>query len=350
MSMLRQDPLTGRWVIIASDRSKRPNEFPALSRKNMNEKRDPAACPFCPGNENQTTPEVLALGRPAGREPNTPDWQLRVFANMYPALVPQDPKPMFGRDGTEPEALYRQASGSGCHEVVVYTPDHLASPASLSPDKFAELLRVLRDRSREFAKHPDVCYISPFCNHGPEAGATLAHPHMQIIGAPEVPLLAVDKIARCTNYHQEHGRCLLCDMEAAERTTKTRLIAHNELWTGFAPWASRFPWEMLFVPRQHGASLNEATDEELAALAAVLVPAFKALFHVHGDPSLNIVIHSAMVNAAGEDQDREAYHWHLEVLPRLSRPAGFEVGTGYTINAVVPEDAARWLRQESEPA
>ncbi len=342
MSMLRQDPLTGRWVIIAAGRSTRPNEFPSRRWE-----RSPAAkCPFCPGHEDQTTPEVLALGRPDGAVPNGDRWRLRAFPNLYPALVPDGTKPGFGLPEGSEQDLFRHAPGVGRHEVVVYTPDHLGSPASLAPSQWTDLLLVLRDRARDFAGHPDVRYVSAFCNHGPDAGATLAHPHMQIIGAPEVPLLAVNKAARSLRYLTDTGCCLVCDLAVAERELGARLIAANDDWTVWAPWASRFPWEMLFAPRRHQASLTAAGDSELASLARVLAPTLRKLFAIHEDPSLNIVIHSTTVDAVGNDQDAAAFHWHLEVLPRLSRPAGFEVGTGYTINSVVPEDAAAKLRQE----
>lgn len=342
MSMLRQDPLTGRWIILAVGRSERPNEFPTVVRET-----DPqTVCPFCPGHEDQTTPEVLATGRPDGAAANSTDWRMRVFPNMYPALLPQNPKREFGVQDDMPAALFGHAKSLGHHEVVVYSADHMASPALLSAEHLAELLIILRDRSREFARHPDVRYVSAFCNHGPEAGATLAHPHMQIIAAPEIPLLAAVKARRCTDYHETHGQCLLCDLQEAERKAKDRLIHVSDQWTAFAPWASRFPWEMLFVPRHHQASMNQASDEELAALAELMAPALKGLFRFHGDPSLNLVIHSATVDTAGVAQGGDSFHWHLEVLPRLSRPAGFEVGTGYTINSVVPEVAAEWLRRE----
>jgi len=342
MSILRQDPLTGRWVIIAAGRSARPNEFTIRRR----ERKPVGECPFCPGSEGRTPPEVLAMGRDAGEPANSPGWRLRVFPNLYPALVSAESESASGVDTIPDSSLFRQAQGLGRHEVVVYTPDHGGSPATLVPAELAELLCVLRDRSRDFSRDPLVRYVSAFCNHGPEAGATLAHPHMQIIGAPEVPLLAVDKAAQCGAYYREHGRCLVCDLAAAERSDGTRLIAGNDDWTGFAPWASRFPWEMLFVPHSHQASLNQATDQNLMSLARVLAPALKALFALHEDPSLNIVVHSATVDELGRAEDEDANHWHLEVLPRLGRPAGFEVGTGYTINSVIPEDAARRLRQE----
>lgn len=332
--------MTGRWVIFAVGRSGRPNEFPAL-------RRDPnplAECPFCPGRESCTTPEVLVLGRPAGEPANSPGWRLRAFPNLFPALVPNGaPVPT---PGGEPQVLFGRAPGVGRHEVIVYSPDHAAGPATLGAQDWTELLGVLRARSQDFARHPSVRYVSPFCNHGPEAGATLAHPHMQIIGAPEVPSLAAARAGRQRAHRLEHGRCLLCDLARSETDAGARLIGANDLWTAWAPWASRFPWEMIFVPRRHGASLNGAVAEDLQGLALLLAPVLSALARRHGDPSLNIVLHSASVDAGGDDDDDGSYHWHLEVLPRLSRPAGFEVGTGYTINAVLPEQAALWLRQE----
>ena len=344
MSTLRQDPLTGRWVIISTRRGERPNEFPLQGRDNL----PLSVCPFCPGHEDQTTDEVLALGRPDDQPANGPGWRLRAFPNLYPALVPEPAPEAAQAAAGLPAELFATADGAGRHEVVVYSPDHMGSPASLEPDGMAELLTVLRDRAVDFARHPDVVYVSAFCNHGPEAGATLAHPHMQIIGAPAVPLLAREKTQRCAAYRHKHGRCLLCDVARAERGAGSRLIAANDQWTAFAPWASRFPWEMLFVPQRHGASFAESSDAELAALASLLVPSFRGLARFHGDPSLNMVIHSANISPDGGADDDGSYHWHLEILPRLSRPAGFEVGTGYTINSVVPEDVADWLRREWE--
>ncbi len=344
MSMLRQDPLTGRWVIIAAGRSERPNEFPIEQPRNQS----PVTCPFCPGNEDQTPPEMLATGRPDGADADSTGWRTRSFHNLYPALTADRTKPEFGVTADQPPSLYGHAPGIGHHEVVAYTPDHLASPSALAPDHLAELLWVLRARQREIVPDPGVAYVSVFCNHGPEAGATLAHPHMHVIGAPKVPLLAAQKAKCCTDYHRGHGRCLLCDLEQNERSSGARLVQNNRQWTAFAPWASRVPWEILFVPRRHRASLCQATDEELDELASIMTPVLRGLFNIHGDLSLNIVIHSATVDNAGVEQGPDSFHWHLEVLPRLSRQAGFEMGTGYTINSVVPEVAAERLRREWE--
>lgn len=341
MSMLRQDPLTGRWVIIAAGRSARPNEFPVTPAV----KTESANCPFCPGNESQTTPEIVVLGRPKNLPANSPGWRLRTFKNMFPALVPEPAPDAQDSEGLDNQNLFAQSTGVGHHEVVVYEANHEANPATLKVNQWAELLRVLRARTQVMAEHPEVRYVSAFCNRGAEAGATLVHPHMQIIGAPEVPLIAVAKSDRAAEYFAAHDRCLVCDLVAAEQKDGARMVSQNDQWVCFTPWASRFPWELLFVPLTHKTSLMKATDHELLALAELLTPALRLLFKRHGDLSLNIVIHNASLGAPGCSQDQEAHHWHLEILPRLSRPAGLEVGTGYAINAVVPEEAALWLRE-----
>jgi UDPglucose--hexose-1-phosphate uridylyltransferase len=352
MSMLRQDPLTGRWVVMAAGRSARPNEFRLMNR----DLAPGEHCPFCPGHENSTTPEILALGRKHGATANGPGWRLRVFPNLYPALRPdQAAQPEMSPPERHPE-FFPWREGIGSHEVIVYSPDHAAGLDSLDETQLLELLMVLRDRAADLSRRPGHKFVSPFCNHGPEAGATLAHPHMQIIGTPEVPSLVVDKAVRFASYRTRHGGCLLCDLLEAETKAAARVIRSNGHWTALAPWASRFPWEMLLVPTVHRTGLIEADDDDLAALSEVLTFALGRLTAIHGDPSLNLVVHSApLTPPAGEvfNDPRlddlacsvaEEFHWHLEILPRLSRPAGFEVGTGFTINSVIPEEAARRLR------
>jgi UDPglucose--hexose-1-phosphate uridylyltransferase len=354
MSTLRQDPLTGRWVVMAASRGDRPNEFRLMQR----DLAPGDHCPFCPGHESSTTPEILALGRSPEAPANSPGWRLRVFPNMYPALSPG----ITSQSGTLPPErspeFFPVRPGVGSHEVIVYSPDHAAGLASLCESELLELLKVLRDRAEVLSRRPGHKYVSPFCNHGPEAGATLAHPHLQIIGTPELPSLVVDKAVRFEDYRARTGGCLLCDLVAAEVQATERVIHRNDRWTVLAPWASRFPWEMLLVPAEHRAYLTEANDDDLAALSEVLSFSLRGLAAIHGDPSLNLVIHSAPLQPpvgevfGDERLDDLAYspavgfHWHLEIMPRLGRQAGFEVGTGFTINSVIPEDVARRLRAE----
>jgi len=358
MSTLRRDPLTGRWVIMAASRGDRPNEFRMMQR----DLAPGAHCPFCPGHEGSTTPEILALGRSEDAAANGPGWRLRVFPNMYPALRQELPPEISSSSDAVPLELpsefFPERPGVGSHEVVVYSPDHAASLASLGESELLELLKILRDRAGVLSGRSGHRYISPFCNHGPEAGATLAHPHMQIIGTPELPSFVVDKAVRFAEFRARTGGCLLCDMMAAEKNSSDRVITRNDRWTALAPWASRFPWEMLLVPCEHRAFMTEADDDDLASLSEVLSFSLRSLASIHGDPSLNLVIHSApLLPPNGEVfgdkrlddlaySPADDFHWHLEIMPRLSRPAGFEVGTGFTINSVIPEEAARRLREE----
>ena len=350
MSMLRQDCLTGRWVIIAAARQDRPNEFPLLQRRAATAGR----CPFCPGHEADTTPEVLATGRPAGAPANGPDWRLRVFANKYPAVAA--PCVPGGPDAAATTGLWPGCEGRGRHEVVVYSPDHDASLATLPPGGLAALLDVVAARVADFAATPGVRFVAPFCNHGPEAGATLTHPHLQIIGTPRPPLLTVEKARRLEAWQSERGSCLLCDLAAAERADGARLVEADTQWTALAPWASRFPFEVLLVPARHGPSAFGDADAN-EGLARLLGRVLRALRRVHGDLSLNVVFHLAPRAEPGAgfgDPELDAlgaravtgWHGHVEILPRLSRLAGFEAGTGYAINAVAPERAAAILRDE----
>lgn len=354
MSTLRQDPLTGRWVIIATGRSGRPNEFPLLQRRAGGDVR----CPFCPGHEADTTAEVVARGRPAGAPPNGPGWRLRAFPNLYPAVTPAavdgaaTPLPADGRAA----ALFAGCEGHGRHEVVVYSPDHEAGLGTVAPAAIRELLEVVRDRVEDFRADAHVRFTAPFCNHGPEAGATLAHPHLQVIGAPRVPLLTVEKLARMSRWNAGRGTCLLCDLLAAERAAGVRLVADGPHWSALAPWASRFPWEVLLVPARHLPCALAGDDASLDALADLLGSVLRALRRQHGDFSHNVVFHLAPVpgpDGGYADADLDAlrpgperlWHAHVEILPRLSRLAGFEAGTGYAINATPPEEAAARLRQ-----
>ena len=352
MSHLRQDPLTGRWVIMAAGRQDRPNEYP-LQREGGSA---PADCPFCPGHESRTTKEILAVGRPEGEPADTPGWTLRVFPNLYPALGPEGSDsslPDQAADGIFSEELFGHRSGVGAHEVIAYSPDHRAGLASLSQEDLAGLLVVLQERYAALARDPGHRYILQFVNQGAEAGATLSHPHLQILATPVVPAVIREKQDRMDRHRQQTGRCLLCDLLVAEKKNRVRLIAENDGWTALAPWASRFPWEMILIPRRHQASISEATSGELEELAGLLGDVLARLDAQLGNPPLNLIFHGAPL-ANGDPREYfaegeaapEDFHWHIEILPRLARLAGFEAGTGFAINSVLPEETAHRLRRE----
>jgi len=237
---------------------------------------------------------------------------MRVFPNMYPA--------------------------SDLHEVVVYSPGHHDSLASVSVDHLAELLQVIRGRIRVMAQSSNCRYVLPFCNHGPQAGATREHPHLQIISTPRVPAVIVDKLDRFADHHTQSGRCLLCDKIGEEEKSGVRLVVQNDAAVAFAPEAGRLPYELLVASRSHRTSIVDASDDELSGFAGCLNETLKRLTAVFSSLSYNVVIHNAPPNGM------EQFHWHVEILPRLSMMAGFEAGTGFFINSVLPENAAEKLR------
>jgi UDPglucose--hexose-1-phosphate uridylyltransferase len=333
MSEWRQDPLSGRWVIIAARRGRRPDEFADTGHRPA----DPQACPFCPGHEHLTTPEIVASGRPAGAPADGPGWRRRVFPNLYPALTPDSPEPV--------ASPWPVRAGSGHHEVVVSSPDHGATLQTLGAADLADLLAVVRDRVRVLGDLPAVHHVLPFFNQGAAAGATLAHPHGQILAGPLVPQLVAEKLQRSAAHRAATGRCLLCDLAAGEEAAGIRVVAAGPEAVLVAPWASRFPYEMLAVPRGHAPDLAAATDGDLQGLATVLATGLAGLERAVPAAALNLVIHGAPT-AAAPAPGRTAFHWHLEVLPRLARLAGFEAGTGFAINAIPPERAAARLRGE----
>lgn len=352
MSELRQDPLTGRWVILAAGRGDRPDEF-GMRPRLVDDPATRARCPFCPGREDQTTPEILALGRTADAPANGPGWNLRVVRNMFPAVHP-------AHEATDPApaaAWSVRASAVGAHEVLIYSPDHAAAPADLTAADWSVVLGILAGRLEEITAMEGVRYVSPFCNHGPDAGATLTHPHMQIIATGVVPDQAVDRAVRWDDHRQATGRCLLCDMRCDELEDRSRLVASNEAGIVTAAVAGRYPFEMLLIPARHAPVLDRGAAGDFTGLGELLAQALGALRRLKGDCSLNLVFHGApRVDPGGRDRDPRlaalvhdpaaVFHWHLEIIPRLSRSAGFEIGTGFTINAVLPEEAARLLRTE----
>jgi UDPglucose--hexose-1-phosphate uridylyltransferase len=354
MSSLRQDSLTGRWVIIAAQRQGRPNEFRHQLLKMPDQLPSSDRCPFCPGRENQTPPELVATGRTQDMVSNSPGWRVRVVPNKYPAVKAEPGTP----DTPDSSLLRPQGPAQGGHEVVVCCPGHQDSLGTLPNDHLTEVLSVVRQRMQTLEQeNPSARYVLAFGNHGPEAGATLAHAHLQIITTPVVPALVVDKTENFIRYKATKNSCLLCDCLAEEEAARTRLIAANNNWVAATPWASRFPCEMRLMPRRHSSSMVHCSDAELADLADLMSLCLKGLDNHAPDAGYNLVIHNAPLAAdsrGGYGNDRldslspspDHFHWHLEILPRLTRQAGFEAGTGFAINSLPPEEAAGLLRPE----
>jgi UDPglucose--hexose-1-phosphate uridylyltransferase len=331
---LRLDPLSGAWVLIAPGRSERPGFH--VSRRRSRPWPVPewsATCPFCPGNEKRTPPEVARVGG----APRGTDWQVRVFSNRYPLLEGTVPD-MDGRGSTATTLLHSRPTG-GAHEVVVLSPRHDAALATLSSDQASAALRVLVERMRSHLGGGRR-YVQVFVNHDPAAGSSLDHPHAQVVAMDVVPPL----VEREADALSGDG-CLLCTAVREEcRPGAPRAVLSGRV-AAWCPFWSSAPYELLVAPRVHRARLEDSEDH-LGDLAESLVSLMGRLDGAAGDPAYNLVVHSAPASARD-------FHWHLHVRPRQSEPGGFELGTGMAVVELAPEDAAAALRQavaEAGPA
>jgi UDPglucose--hexose-1-phosphate uridylyltransferase len=329
MPELRKDPVTGRWVIISTERRRRPDDFRA-------ERPSPARseyCPFCPGHEDLTPPEVLAY-RQNGQGPNGPGWQVRVVPNKFPALKVE------GSLDREGEGLFDRMNGIGAHEVIIETPNHDRTLSSMSEPEIERVLWAFRERVLDLKRDGRLRYILLFKNHGSAAGATLEHAHSQLIALPIVPGFVREEIDGARRHYQAKERCVFCDIVRQEVAAGRRVILENADVVALAPYAPRFPFETWFLPRRHGARFEDAPRHEYESLARLLKGILVRMERALESPAYNLIVHSAPF---AEDVN-DIYHWHVELMPKLTRTAGFEWGTGFYINPTPPEEAARVLR------
>lgn len=330
MAELRKDPIAGRWVIIATERAARPTDF----THDEVEPSDLDKCPFCGGREHLTPPEIFAIRRSETAR-NTAGWRVRVVPNKYPALRIE------GHTDRTQVGIFTRMDGVGAHEVIVETPDHHTHLALLPIDHVAEVIQAYRHRYVDLRGDHRFEYVLLFRNHGYTAGASLSHPHSQLIALPVVPKRVAEELDSAERFFGSHGACIYCTMLAQERTSRGRLVFENERFTVLEPYASRFPFETWVLPREHQADFSDLASGTERTLAEALR---EALFRLHtclGNPPYNFIIHTLPYKA----ELRHAYHWHIEIMPRLTRVAGFEWGSGFYINPVVPEEAARYLRE-----
>ncbi|MCL4425467.1 MAG: galactose-1-phosphate uridylyltransferase [Firmicutes bacterium] len=334
MPELRENPVTQSWVVIATERAKRPTDFvhPAAPRKGT------ANCPFCYGNEDKTPPEILAY-RPQDTRPDTPGWRVRVVPNKFPALSDE------GDLVATREGFFRGMTGYGVHEVVVESPEHDLTLPYQTPEQVYNVLSALKERFANLSRDRRLRYVQIFKNHGGVAGASLEHPHFQIIATPLIPAETETELKNAYDYYHEHGECLFCRMMGAELGEARRILRADDSFVTFNPYGSRFPFETWILPRHHNSSFGSISEKEVRDLALAVQDALGRLDEVLTDPPYNLILHTAPLDL----EAREYYHWHIEVLPRLTIVAGFEWGTGFFINPTPPEDAARFLQEVKNP-
>ncbi len=332
MSELRQDPTTKEWVIIASARARRPHYFVRERSAAKAPDYDPS-CPFCPGNEKMTPPDTAVYTRPgeaAGR------WSVRVIPNRFPALSPEG---SLERRGDE---VYVAMDGVGIHEVVIDTPIHNRHPALMDDDEAEAVMRVYQQRYIELRQDPRINFIVIFKNYGEEAGTSLPHPHSQLVATPVPPALFRRKYEVAVENYDRTGTCLYCDICERELSERRRLVMETDSFVVFHPFASRSPFETCILPKQHRPSFAQVPPSELAELAHVLRSTLFGIYEKLGNPDFNYVIHSVPT----DEEESKYYVWHVEIVPRLTTVAGFEMGSGIYINIAVPEETAAFMRGE----
>ncbi len=321
VSQMRLNQLTGRWVTIVADRAQRPTDFAPMRSEIESDPNRP--CPFCPGNEESAPPALETVGEGG-------EWAIRVLPNLYPAFE--------GDEGFAVRHLgpvHVMAEGTGIHEVFVYSPDHNSGIAQLDDFSAHAFMHALKRRFDQHAHTPHVRYTQAIVNHGREAGASLAHPHGQLLGLPFVPGEVLDEERAFARFA---GGCVLCTTIEAELSADERIVFATDDVVVLCPYWSGSPYEMLIIPRQHDLHLQDSDENTLEAVGRALRDATAHLAEVIGDMSYNVGFHTAPHHHSGE------YHWHIHIWPNISTLAGFERGTGVMINIVPPEDAATALR------
>jgi UDPglucose--hexose-1-phosphate uridylyltransferase len=328
MPELRKDPITGRWVIIATDRAKRPSDF---TRQRV-EIKGVRFCPFCPGNELRTPPEILAY-RTRGAA-NEPGWSLRVISNKFPVLRVE------GTMTRKAEGLYDKMDGVGAHEVIIESPDHFQTLADMPEKRVEDLFWAYRDRVLDLRRDVRLRFLLLCKNHGEAAGAVLEHTHSQLIALPIVPKRVQEELEGARKYFDYKERCVYCDIVAQESDSVARLILESDHFLVIAPWASRSPFETWIIPKAHNSHAENMSHAEIHDLAPVLRGLLRRMNSTLENPPYNMILHSAPI----QDQPMPHFHWHLEIIPRMTNAAGFEWGTGLHINPTPPEEAAKFLR------
>ena len=340
MPELRKDPLIGRWVIIATERAKRPVDFVAPHDEAGAEE----ACPFCEGREAQTPKEILAI-RSNGGAADKPGWTVRVVPSIKPVLRIEGGLNRHGK------GMYDLMDGIGAHEIIVESPQHVSNAADLSVEQIHAGLQATVARMTDLERDPRFRYVLWFKNYGSVAGAgRIQHCRSQLIATPVTPLRVKEELIGSRRYFEDKERCLACDLLSQELETKTRVVAESTHIVALCPFASRFPFELWILPKRHSCDFGKARADELTDLAAVFKQLLSRLKVVLDDAPYNYLLHTAPFRNQGGKVGHwktieEDYHWHIELIPRLTRVAGFEWGSGFYINPTPPEESAKYLRE-----
>jgi len=338
MPELRFNPITKEWVIIATERAKRPEDFKSRVRK----KDIPHfvdTCPFCPGNETKTPEEVYRIPELDQSLQAASEWKIRVVPNKFAALHRKAEK-MRINEGTK-----HIISGFGIHDIIIETPLHNMTTALLPLDHVAEIIRTYKRRFIELYSEPKIGHVIIFKNHGESAGTSLEHPHSQIIGTPVTPSQVRNRMEEAIRFFDITGECMLCKIMAEEKKEGTRVVVETEYFIAFIPYAALTPFHTWIFPKRHFAVFSDIADEEILDLALNLKTTLAKLYIGLNEPDFNYVIRSNRPT----DARSECFHWYISIIPRLTTTAGFEMGSGIFINTTIPEENAEYLREVKIP-
>lgn len=326
MNELRRDPVTGRWIIVFLDNIPSVADFKVEPHTKKKE-----GCPFCWGSESLTPPEIVAHRKYGA--PNTSNWTVRVVPNKFPALRIE------GELNKEGIGVFDMMNGIGAHEVIVDSPDHFRDMGDLKWSEIEEVIWAYLSRSMDLRGDKRFKYILIFKNYGKSAGASLEHPHSQLIALPIVPKRVIEELWGAERYFDYRQRCVFCDMIRQEKEEKSRIIYEDERFIAFCPYVSRFSYEVWVLPKHHRSDFANMPRDNVPGFAKAMKAALSRIKTLLSDPSYNFIIHTSPING----HEREDYHWHVEIMPKLSKVAGFEWGSGFYINPVPPDVAAKNL-------
>jgi UDPglucose--hexose-1-phosphate uridylyltransferase len=336
MSELRFDPIRRRWVIIAPERKMRPFSF--YESKEIEEKM----CPFCEGKENLTPPETFVIGM-SSRKANSPGWKVRVVPNKFPALK-------FDINlEVKRNKYFETLKGFGYHEVIIETPNHNYPLWERKINEIRDMLIAIKERIKFFNQNRRINYVLFFGNYGQGAGASLPHPHSQIIALPILPEIAKNEIQSSKTHYFKNKRCLICDILSEELESGERIVVRKKGYIVWEPYASSFPFETWILPENHECDFSTYNNSELERTASILKETISRINKFLKNPPFNLILHTSPNLKYVSDEEKntiiKSYHWHFEIISRMIRIAGFEWGTGLNINPVLPEKAARCLRK-----
>lgn len=324
MPLFRKDPFGRAWVLISPERGLVASDFGSVAPS-------AARSPLSPGNERETGPEIAAV-RPASTLPDDPEWRIRVIPHPSALVEPKS----FREEGEEP---FRQAVSSGYQEIIVEHPDARVTLDSMPRAHLVDVLRLYRERLELLASRPDIRHVQITRNVGRAAGALFDHPHAQLLAVPVISRWVEEEVEAARRYAAERGGCLFCEVIRRELAGRERVVTHNDSYVAIAPYAAKTPFETWILPRQHDSAFTAVPSNTLPQLADMLQTVVRALNDALDHPPYNLLLHT--LPHGGE----ASFHWHIELLPRLTAQAGFDWGSGFYVNPTPPEDAARFLRE-----